>query len=357
VRLHQDLPQRLGTPLALGRYDLKRLKEAMLLLIGNDAPLGPEWLDHPLKGDWADHRECHIGGDFLLIYRWMATPSSLCGLARTLNCSRSDPWRLNHCPLTARGVPEPDVVLVPAFGDKMPDTLSARLTRPDVPDAVTALQQWSTAGAHLGAACSGSFLLAESGLLDGHRATTSWWLGPMFRQRYPNVTLDESRMIVNSTRFTTAGAALAHVDLALRIIRGRSPALAALVARYLLVEARSSQAEFVIPDHIAHADPMVERFECWARRRLAKGFSLAEAASAAGTSERTLARRLQSVLGKTPLSYFQDLRVEHAVHLLRTGNASVDQVAAQVGYSDGVTLRALLRRKLGRGVRELRRGG
>ena len=76
-----------------------------------------------------------------------------------------------------------------------------------------------------------------------------------------------------------------------------------------------------------------------------------------GVLERTLARRLQSVLGKTPLSYFQDLRVEHAVHLLRTGNASVDQVAAQVGYSDGVTLRALLRRKLGRGVRELRRGG
>lgn len=52
-----------------GRYDLKRLKEAMLLLIGNDAPLGPEWLDHPLKSAWADHRECHIGGDFLLIYR------------------------------------------------------------------------------------------------------------------------------------------------------------------------------------------------------------------------------------------------------------------------------------------------
>lgn len=50
-----------------GRFDLVRLKEAMLLLIANDSPLGPEWLDHPLKGDWADHRECHIGGDFLLI--------------------------------------------------------------------------------------------------------------------------------------------------------------------------------------------------------------------------------------------------------------------------------------------------
>jgi mRNA interferase YafQ len=52
-----------------GRYNMGQLKEAMLLLIANDGPLGPEWLDHPLKGDWADHRECHIGGDFLLIYR------------------------------------------------------------------------------------------------------------------------------------------------------------------------------------------------------------------------------------------------------------------------------------------------
>jgi mRNA interferase YafQ len=52
-----------------GRYDMVRLKEAMLLLIANDAPLGPEWLDHPLKGEWTDHRECHIGGDFLLVYQ------------------------------------------------------------------------------------------------------------------------------------------------------------------------------------------------------------------------------------------------------------------------------------------------
>lgn len=51
-----------------GRYDMNRLKEAMLLLIANDRPLGAEWLDHPLKGDWAAYRECHVGGDFLLIY-------------------------------------------------------------------------------------------------------------------------------------------------------------------------------------------------------------------------------------------------------------------------------------------------
>lgn len=56
-----------------GRYDMRRLKEVMLQIVANEAPLGPEWRDHPLKGGWADHRECHIGGDFLLIYRSHAT--------------------------------------------------------------------------------------------------------------------------------------------------------------------------------------------------------------------------------------------------------------------------------------------
>ncbi len=251
-------------------------------------------------------------------------------------------------------VPPPDIALVPALGAKMPAALVARLAQPDVRDATATLQRWARGGAMTGAACTGTFVLAESALLDGQRATTSWWLAPLFRQRYPRVALDESRMLVNSAGFTTAGAALAHLDLALGVVRSRSPALAALAARYLLVEARGSQAEFVIPDHLAHTDPVVERFEAWARRNLAHGFSLGDAALAAGASERTLARRLRNVLGKSPLSYFQDLRIERAVHLLRTGSDSVDRIAAQIGYADGVTLRTLLRRKLGRGVRELR---
>jgi len=256
--------------------------------------------------------------------------------------------------VAAADVPAPDIALVPALGAKMPDTLAARLARPDLRDAGATLQRWAAAGAATGAACTGTFVLAESGLLDGQRATTSWWLAPLFRQRYPRVTLDESRMLVNSGGFTTAGAALAHIDLALGMVRGLSPALASLAARYLLVEARGSQAEFVIPDHLSHADPVVERFEAWARENLSRGFSLGDAAQAVGASERTLARRLRSVLGKSPLSYFQDLRIERAVHLLRTGSDSVDRIAAQIGYADGVTLRTLLRRRLGRGVRELR---
>jgi len=251
-------------------------------------------------------------------------------------------------------LPMPDVVLIPALGAKMPAPLSDALKREDVKAFCDWIQQWSMAGATVGAACTGTFILAETGLLDGQRATTSWWLSSLFRTRYPLVDLDESHMLVNSSNFTTAGAAMAHLDLGLGVVRKASPSLASLCARYLLIEPRSSQAVFIIPDHIAHTDPLVERFEQWARANIALGFSLTDAARAIGASERTLGRRLKSVLGKSPLAYFQDLRVERAVHLLQTTNDSVERIAEQVGYSEGATLRDLLRNKLGRGVRELR---
>jgi len=259
--------------------------------------------------------------------------------------------------LSAAKLPRPDVVLMPALGAKMPIALTAALARRDVRDAGTVIKKWAQEGAAVGAACTGTFVLAETGLLDGQTATTSWWLSSLFRQRYPRVSLDESRMLVNSTCFTTAGAALAHLDLGLSIVRSQSPKLAALCARYLLVESRTSQAVFVIPDHIAHTDPIVERFEAWARNRLAQGFSMSAAVTTIGTSERTLVRRMQTILGKSPLAYFQDLRVERAVHLLQTSDESVDRIAGLVGYGDGTTLRTLLRRKLGKGVRELRDRG
>jgi len=248
----------------------------------------------------------------------------------------------------------PDLMVAPALGTKMPPALEAALQRRDVHDAVQLLRDRSTQGTRMAAACTGTFMLAASGALDGRLATTTWWLAPFFRQLYPQVQLDASRMLVPSGKVVTAGAALAHLDLALWILRQHSPSLASLVARYLMLDERPSQAAYVISDHLAHADPLIERFEQWARAHLSQGFSLSESARAVGASERTLARHLHRVLGKTPLSYFQDLRIEHAVHRLRTSKASVDAIAGEVGYADGVTLRALLRRKLGRGVRELR---
>ena len=248
----------------------------------------------------------------------------------------------------------PDWVVIPAPDYKTPDPLQEGLQRRDIRDAGDALRAWHARGVKISAACVGTFVLAESGLLEDHEATTTWWLAPLFRQRYPSVRLDASRMIVPSGRFLTAGAALSHVDMCLWLIRQSSPELAELTAHYLVTDSRPSQSAYAISDHLAHSDPLVTRFEHWVRERLATGFQLDEAVRALATSQRTLTRRINQVLGKTPLSFVQDLRVERAVHLLKTTGDSVDDVAAAVGYGDGVTLRALLRKRLGRGVRDIR---
>lgn len=256
-------------------------------------------------------------------------------------------------PLGALPRTRPDVVIVPALGAKSPQALVTALERPDVADAGSLLGDWCNGGTLVASACTGTFVLAQAGLLDGRRATTSWWLAPYFRQRFPLVELEEERMLVDSDSRVTAGAALAHVDLALWLVRRKSPALARDAAHFLTFDGRASQSAYVLQDHLAHADPLVEKFEAWARRNLSE-FSLASAARAVGTSERTLERRLRAVLGKSPLSFVQDLRVEQAIHRLHTSRQSIDEIADAVGYQDGVTLRTLLRKKTGRGIRELR---
>ena len=257
-----------------------------------------------------------------------------------------------------RGLPRtrPDVVVVPALGAKSPEALAPALLRRDVAEAGELLGAWARSGTLVAAACTGTFVLAQAGLLDGQRATTTWWLAPYFRRRFPQVELEDSRMIVAAGGLVTAGAALAHVDLALWLVRRKSPVLARTAAHFLTFDGRPSQAAYAMQDHLAHADPLVEKFEAWARRNLS-AFSLDAAARSVGTSERTLERRLQAVLGKSPLSFVQDLRVEQAIHRLHTTAQSIEEIAGAVGYQDGVTLRTLLRKKTGRGLRELRLAG
>ncbi|WP_434427430.1 GlxA family transcriptional regulator [Nannocystis pusilla] len=257
-------------------------------------------------------------------------------------------------PVVPRPRARPNVIVVPALGAKTPDALAQALARRDVVDATGQLQTAAAAGARVTAACTATFVLGDAGLLAGRRATTTWWLAPFFRARFPAVALDEAQMVVESDNVVTAGSALAHLDLALWLVRRRSPTLARTVANHLLYDARPSQAPYVMPDHLAHADPLVARFEDWARGHLA-GFTMRAAAQAVGATERTLERRVRAVLGKSPLSFVQDLRVAHAVHRLQTTDESLDAIAAEVGYSEATTLRTLLRRRTGRGVRELRR--
>ncbi len=193
-------------------------------------------------------------------------------------------------------------------------------------------------------------------MLDGLPATTSWWLAPAFRQRYPRVALDESHMLVHAPGVTTAGAAMAHLDLALALVRESSPALADLVASYLVVDSRPTQASYAIPSHLARTDPMVGAFERWVREHLDQPLRISEAARALGVSERTLQRTLDRVLGISPLRFAQGVRLEQAAHLLRTTDLSTDMVARRVGYENATTLSTLLRERLATTPGRLRSG-
>jgi transcriptional regulator GlxA family with amidase domain len=247
----------------------------------------------------------------------------------------------------------PDLLVVPAVAVK---------TGPEVIDAVrehqalTWIETLCGAGSALAAACSGTFFLAEAGVLDGRMATTSWWLGPAFRDRYRHVRLDESKTLARDGQVTTAGAAFAHIDLALSIVARQSPALADLVGRFLLTGERRSQAAFAVPALLAAADPTVTAFERWVRDHLDEPLQIGQVAQALSVSERTLQRATSAVLGMSPMDFLQEIRLDQATFLLRTTGLTAEAVAAAVGYQNVGTLRALVRRRRGSSIRALRQG-
>ncbi|MBF9072051.1 GlxA family transcriptional regulator [Streptacidiphilus fuscans] len=251
-------------------------------------------------------------------------------------------------------VDEADLLVVPALGERRPDALLAAVGSEALAPVRELVADAAGRGLPIASACTGTFLLAEAGVLGGLRATTSWWLAPVFRDRYPEVELDQSRMLVSCGGVTTAGAAFGHVDLALSVVRAGSPALADLVARYLVIDERPSQSAYTIPSALAQNDPTVAAFERWVRERLAQPVSIPEAAQALGVSNRTLQRSVQRVLGTSPIRFVQDLRVEQASHLLRTTDLSLEVIARRVGYENANTLRVLLRERTGRTTSALR---
>ncbi len=247
-----------------------------------------------------------------------------------------------------------DLLIVPAVPERQPQALLDIVSGDQTLPARNLIARTRERGAAIASACAGTFLLAEAGVLDGLRATTTWWLAPAFRARYPAVQVDQSQMVITSDGITTAGAAFGHLDLALAIVRAGSPALADLVARYLVIDERPSQSAYVIPSALAQSDPTVAAFERWARARLAEPASIPRAAQSIGVSERTLQRAVQRTLGTSPIHFIQDLRIEQAIHLLRTTGLSLETISRKVGYEHPNTLRVLLRERTGKTTTSLR---
>ncbi len=249
-----------------------------------------------------------------------------------------------------------DALVVPGFGLATAEAVDAFFAS----RSSRALVDWmADVGARcplVGASCSAVFLLAEAGLLTNRSATTTWWLGSVFRDRYPDVELDETRMLVETEGILCAGAALAQIDLMLHLIaRAGSPDLSRDVSRFLAIDQRPSQARYMMLSAVARVGKDVSDIERWIRKHRARSFSMAEMATALGMSTRTLDRRVRLATGAGPSRLVQRVRIEHATHLIETSDLPLDEIADRVGYRDTTTLRRLLRRHLDTNPSELRR--
>jgi len=255
-----------------------------------------------------------------------------------------------------RGVGAGDVVVVPGLSAVTEPAVERLLSRADTARGAELLSRVSTRGALVAASCSATFVLAASGVLAGQRATTTWWLAPEFARRFPEVGLCAERMVVEGDGVLTAGSAFAHADLMLGVVaRVAGPSLAHMVARYLVLDERVSQARYMVMDHLRTSDPALRAVERFVAANIGRQLTLDELAKAAGASARTLARRAKVALGMTPIEFVQRLRVAHAAHLLETTQASVEEVASRVGYADAAAFRRVFRRYAGetpRGRRE-----
>jgi len=246
----------------------------------------------------------------------------------------------------ATAVPEDlDLVLLPGLLHHSPQDLIARVQ--SMQPELDLLRSLHLRGVPLAGSCSGSFLFAESGLLDGHRATCSWWLATAFRQRYPRVRLEADAMVVEDAGLMTAGGACSLQSLMLRLVaRAGGEELAQQTARMLLIDTdRQSQAPYVsqaLMEKPRHS--LSERAEHFLRHELHREVSVSELAEACGTSERSLLRHFRSHHGVTPMAHIQNLRVERAKALLETTHLSFEEIVERCGYSDSGHFRKLFKR-------------
>lgn len=250
---------------------------------------------------------------------------------------------------------EPDLLIVPAQGLSKAACYRERLAEPDAREVRASIRTAAERGAHVASSCTGTLLVADSGFLDGRRATTAWWLAPTFREMFPRVRLDTGELVLTDGRYTTAGAAMAQMDLMVGLVaRYAGAEIAEACARKMVLDERRSQMPYMAIGLLAASSESVANAAAWARKRLGDGVGVNDVARAVGQSPRTFARRVTAATGLSPIQFLQQLRVERAIELLESTLLPFEEIAYRVGYADPSSLRHLIRRGAGLGPKDLR---
>lgn len=202
-------------------------------------------------------------------------------------------------------------------------------------------------GAIIGASCSGTLILAETTLLNGREATTSWWLDSLFRTRYPEVRLRTDRLLIDDGRLLTAGAVTSYANLVLRLIEefaGRNLALSC--SKMMLIDInRPYQAPYMMLQTVLnHSDSLVQKAQFWIHENFREDIDIRQLADSLAVSYRTLVRRFKTATGETPLAYIQKTRIDRAKHLFETTDLSMETIMGRVGYSDPSSFSLLFKR-------------
>jgi len=213
-------------------------------------------------------------------------------------------------------------------------------------------------GATLAANCTGVFLLAATGLLSGRSATTHWLFADMFSTHFPDVTMDQGKIVIEDGDMITAGGLMAWTDLALRIVdRLLGPTVMVETGQFFLIDpaGREQRHYSNFAPRFEHGDDAILRIQHWLQTRAVKPIRVSEVAHEAGLEERTFLRRFKAATGLKPTEYVQQLRIGKARELLQFTRRPVDQVAWSVGYEDPAAFRRLFRRLIGLAPGEYRR--
>lgn len=216
-------------------------------------------------------------------------------------------------------------------------------------DLLEAVREAHARGARLVTICSGVFVLAAAGLLDGRRATTHWMHVDRLRAAYPRIRVEPEALYVDEGRILTSAGSAAGIDLCLHIVRQDYGAeIANRVARRLIVSPHrdGGQSQYIpAPVRPAEASGLAPVLD-WAQRRLRERLEVRTLARRAMMSERTFARRFRGETGTTPHQWLTHQRLLAAQHRLETTTESVDEVAQAVGLETAATLRLHFRRSL-----------